>query len=62
MLYVTVSEVLPRERAQWHQVDNKKSAGIVQFVAVSIGFGAMCVLAKCLRKYFLLYVASFTHN
>lgn len=39
LLYVTVSEVLPRERARWHE--RNPIAGIVQFLAVGIGFVLM---------------------
>ncbi|CAH0399329.1 unnamed protein product [Chilo suppressalis] len=39
LLYVTVSEVLPRERALWHE--RKRSAGLAQFVAVTVGFAVM---------------------
>ncbi|KAF7998137.1 hypothetical protein HCN44_009535 [Aphidius gifuensis] len=40
LLYVTVSEVLPRERAKWHN-SPKRSAGIVQFLSVISGFTIM---------------------
>lgn len=43
LLYVTVSEVLPRERARWHQKP-VKIAGIVQFFSVASGFIVMYVL------------------
>ncbi|KAK9744585.1 ZIP Zinc transporter [Popillia japonica] len=49
LLYITVSEVLPRERAQWHQVHEKRTAGIFQFIAVGIGFTVMSVLIKVLH-------------
>ncbi|XP_028166467.1 zinc transporter ZIP3 [Ostrinia nubilalis] len=39
LLYVTVSEVLPRERASWHE--RKRSAGAAQFVSVAVGFAVM---------------------
>lgn len=39
LLYVTVSEVLPRERARWHE--RKRSAGVAQFLAVGVGFAVM---------------------
>ncbi|XP_047506019.1 zinc transporter ZIP3 [Pieris napi] len=39
LLYVTVSEVLPRERARWHE--QKRSAGVAQFFAVVTGFAVM---------------------
>ncbi|KAI4499818.1 hypothetical protein M0802_005074 [Mischocyttarus mexicanus] len=37
LLYVTVSEVLPRERARWHK-SSRRSAGICQFLSTTIGF------------------------
>ncbi|KAJ2949386.1 hypothetical protein O0L34_g15299 [Tuta absoluta] len=46
LLYVTVSEVLPRERARWHE--KKRSAGAAQFIAVCIGFSAMYLTTKFL--------------
>ncbi|XP_013195697.1 zinc transporter ZIP3 [Amyelois transitella] len=46
LLYVTVSEVLPRERARWHE--RRRSAGIAQFVAVGVGFAIMYLLTKFL--------------
>ncbi|XP_055698723.1 zinc transporter ZIP3 isoform X2 [Phlebotomus papatasi] len=36
LLYVTVCEVMPREKARWHQ--RRRSAGLAQFLAVIIGF------------------------
>ncbi|CAG9130027.1 unnamed protein product [Plutella xylostella] len=39
LLYVTVSEVLPRERARWH--DGRRGAGAVQLLAVIVGFVLM---------------------
>lgn len=46
LLYVTVSEVLPRERSRWHDVTEKRCAGVVQFIAVITGFIAMTILTK----------------
>lgn len=43
LLYVTVSEVIPRERARWHQ-SGPKSAGIQQFVAMALGFMTMTII------------------
>lgn len=37
LLYVTVSEVLPRERARWHR-SSRRSAGIFQFFSTATGF------------------------
>lgn len=48
LLYVTVSEVLPRERARWHQEHAKRSAGIIQFVCVATGFILMTIFSKFL--------------
>ncbi|KAL0821335.1 hypothetical protein ABMA28_005925 [Loxostege sticticalis] len=39
LLYVTVSEVLPRERASWHE--RKRSAGVAQLASVVTGFALM---------------------
>ncbi|XP_026462208.1 zinc transporter ZIP3 isoform X2 [Ctenocephalides felis] len=44
LLYVTVCEVLPRERSRWHQKRSCPSAGLIQFAAVSVGFTAMTLL------------------
>ncbi|XP_052752177.1 zinc transporter ZIP3 [Galleria mellonella] len=44
LLYVTVSEVLPRERARWHE--RKRTAGVTQFIAVGFGFTLMYFLMK----------------
>ncbi|XP_072938151.1 zinc transporter ZIP3 [Epargyreus clarus] len=46
LLYVTVSEILPRERARWHE--RQRSAGIAQFIAVVLGFGLMYLTTKLL--------------
>lgn len=46
LLYVTVSEVLPRERARWHE--RKRSAGVIQFIAVGLGFVLMYLTTKYL--------------
>lgn len=43
ILYVTVCEVLPRERSRWHK-NQKKSAGLAQFIAFSVGFAIMTIL------------------
>ncbi|XP_015432632.1 PREDICTED: zinc transporter ZIP3 [Dufourea novaeangliae] len=37
LLYVTVSEILPRERARWH-MNPQRSAGIFQFCSAFVGF------------------------
>ncbi|XP_067005358.1 zinc transporter ZIP1 [Anabrus simplex] len=38
LLYVTVCEVLPRERAKWHHQSTHRFAGLVQFFSVVTGF------------------------
>lgn len=45
LLYVTVSEVLPRERARWHRT-TRRIAGITQFLSVTCGFFFMFILSK----------------
>ncbi|XP_012252170.2 zinc transporter ZIP1 [Athalia rosae] len=45
LLYVTVSEVLPRERARWHRT-TRRVAGITQFLSVLFGFSFMYILSK----------------
>lgn len=49
LLYVTVSEVLPRERARWHR-NIRRSAGLVQFFSVLLGFSLVYCLNKYLRE------------
>lgn len=48
LLYVTVSEIIPRERARWHQQNDKRAAGLFQFIAVLCGFTSMTILSKYL--------------
>ncbi|XP_043521900.1 zinc transporter ZIP3 [Frieseomelitta varia] len=43
LLYVTVSEILPRERARWHR-NPRRSAGILQFFSVILGFVVIFLL------------------
>nr|XP_022906192.1 zinc transporter ZIP1 [Onthophagus taurus] len=43
LLYVTVIEVLPRERAQWHK-SHLRSPGILQLLSTLMGFTVMTVL------------------
>jgi len=38
LLYVTVSEVIPRERARWHKQHHRRWAGILQLLSVTCGF------------------------
>uniref|UniRef100_A0A336LMG1 CSON011100 protein n=1 Tax=Culicoides sonorensis TaxID=179676 RepID=A0A336LMG1_CULSO len=49
LLYVTVCEVLPREKARWHLSD-RKYAGITQCLSVLIGFGTMTMLSIFMSK------------
>ncbi|KAK4880895.1 hypothetical protein RN001_004214 [Aquatica leii] len=44
LLYVTVSEVIPRERARWHQQHHHRIAGFCQLFAIMLGFGIMTIL------------------
>ncbi|XP_077256266.1 zinc/iron regulated transporter-related protein 88E isoform X2 [Temnothorax americanus] len=43
LLYVTVSEVLPRERTRWHK-SSRSVAGILQFLSVVVGFAVIFLL------------------
>ncbi|KAL4717418.1 hypothetical protein ACJJTC_017305 [Scirpophaga incertulas] len=47
LLYVTVSEVLPRERARWHE--RRRTAGVTQLAALASGFGLMYLAAMYLN-------------
>lgn len=49
LLYVTLSEVLPRERARWHR--GPRYAGSLQFSATTIGFLLMYFLNKYFGKF-----------
>lgn len=44
LFYVTVSEVIPREKARWHGNTNRKAAGFAQFLTVAVGFTSMAVI------------------
>lgn len=44
LLYVTVSEVLPREKAKWHKNGENRAAGIIQLLSVTCGFVVMTLL------------------
>jgi solute carrier family 39 (zinc transporter), member 1/2/3 len=44
LLNVTLCEVMPREKARWHQKEGNKSAGLFQFVAFACGFSIMTLL------------------
>ncbi|XP_053989976.1 zinc transporter ZIP3-like, partial [Hylaeus volcanicus] len=43
LLYVTVSEILPRERARWHKSE-RRYAGILQFFSACVGFTFIALL------------------
>lgn len=45
LLYVTTCEVLPREKARWHQSQVNRAAGLVQLLAFIIGFTVMTILS-----------------
>ncbi|XP_068153914.1 zinc transporter ZIP3 [Drosophila tropicalis] len=44
LLYVTVCEVMPREKARWHSNNQRRWAGFAQFFSVAIGFAIMCII------------------
>ncbi|KAH8312651.1 hypothetical protein KR044_011986, partial [Drosophila immigrans] len=44
LFYVTVCEVIPREKARWHQNPERRWAGFAQFAIVFLGFASMCVI------------------
>lgn len=44
LLYVTVCEVMPREKARWHQKTERRTAGLAQFLAVGLGFSVMTII------------------
>lgn len=44
LFYVTVCEVIPREKARWHQNPSYKLAGFAQFLTVGIGFSTMTII------------------
>lgn len=50
LLYVTLCEVLPREKARWHQNPSKKTAGLLQFVSFSTGFAVMTVMNLLVKE------------
>lgn len=51
LLYVTVCEVLPREKARWH-LSNQRFAGIGQCLSVIVGFTTMTLLSIFMSKSF----------
>lgn len=44
LFYVTVCEVMPREKARWHQNTARRTAGLAQFMAVALGFTVMTII------------------
>ncbi|XP_034486330.1 zinc transporter ZIP1 [Drosophila innubila] len=44
LFYVTVCEVIPREKARWHRNLDRRWAGFAQFAIVFIGFATMCLI------------------
>lgn len=44
LLYVTLCEVLPREKARWHQNRVNRAAGLSQLLAFTLGFTVMTLL------------------
>lgn len=49
LLYVTVCEILPREKARWHLSD-RRYAGFLQCCSVMFGFGVMTLMTSYLSK------------
>ncbi|XP_070063015.1 zinc transporter ZIP2 isoform X2 [Drosophila virilis] len=44
LFYVTVCEVIPREKARWHTNSTRRWAGFAQFATVIAGFATMCII------------------
>ncbi|KAH8264202.1 hypothetical protein KR038_004381 [Drosophila bunnanda] len=44
LFYVTVCEVIPREKARWHSNQTRRWAGFAQFATVVAGFATMCII------------------
>ncbi|XP_017055350.1 zinc transporter ZIP1 [Drosophila ficusphila] len=44
LFYVTVCEVIPREKARWHTNPTRRWAGFAQFATVVVGFATMCII------------------
>ncbi|EDW15163.1 zinc transporter ZIP3 [Drosophila mojavensis] len=44
LFYVTVCEVIPREKARWHTNSIRRWAGFAQFTTVVAGFATMCII------------------
>jgi zinc transporter 1/2/3 len=50
LLYMTVCEVLPRERAKWHHNGEYTAAGILQFASLAAGFCVMYAVNSYISK------------
>lgn len=44
LLYITVCEVMPREKTKWHSIRGRNFIGLIQFVAIACGFSLMVLL------------------
>lgn len=64
LLYVTVCEVLPREKARWHKNQFNKCAGIIQLFSFILGFTLMTFLNVFISKYYFkdFYTLKFFQN
>ncbi|KYM98530.1 PREDICTED: protein zntD [Cyphomyrmex costatus] len=49
LLYVTVSEILPRERTRWHK-SSRRFTGILQFLSVIVGFIVIFLLNNYIKE------------
>lgn len=50
LLYVTLCEVLPREKSRWHQNQVNKAAGLSQFVSFTMGFAVMTLMTMFIKE------------
>jgi zinc transporter ZupT len=50
LLYMTVCEILPRERAKWHHHSEHTAAGILQFASLAAGFCVMYAVNSYISK------------
>lgn len=44
LLYITVSEVIPKERTKWNQSRGRNVNSLIQFMAIASGFSLMVML------------------
>lgn len=44
LLNVCLCEILPREKARWHQSQTRQAAGLLQFLAFTTGFAVMTLM------------------